>query len=86
MRQNTLYVTRTSFYRMPTMDGLELLKKVKARTPSAKTILISAFDVEDRLFDDYNVLISCYKSLLAFQTSLIKSKRCCQRVYDCLTH
>jgi DNA-binding NtrC family response regulator len=39
-----------SDYRMPTMDGIELLKKVKALNPSVKTILISAFDIDDKLF------------------------------------
>ena len=33
-----------SNYRMPSMDGIELLKKVKAINSSVKTILISAFN------------------------------------------
>lgn len=36
-----------SDYRMPTMDGMELLKKVKAISPSIKTILISAHAAND---------------------------------------
>lgn len=34
------------------MDGMELLKTVKAMKPSLKTILISAFEVRDELFED----------------------------------
>jgi DNA-binding NtrC family response regulator len=41
-----------SDYRLPTMDGIELLKKVKAINPSIKTILISAFDVDDKIIED----------------------------------
>jgi DNA-binding NtrC family response regulator len=41
-----------SDYRLPTMDGIELLKKVKAINPSVKTILISAFDVDDKIIED----------------------------------
>ncbi len=32
---------------MPNIDGMELLKKVKTINPSAKTVLISAFEVKD---------------------------------------
>jgi DNA-binding NtrC family response regulator len=36
-----------SDYRMPTMNGMELLKKVKAINPSVKTVLTSAFEVNE---------------------------------------
>ena len=39
---------------MPTMDGIELLKKVKAVNPSVETILISAFGVNDEIFEQCN--------------------------------
>ena len=41
-----------SDYRMPTMDGIELLAKVKAINSSVKTILISAFDIDDKLYEE----------------------------------
>jgi DNA-binding NtrC family response regulator len=41
-------------YRMPIMDGMELLKKVKAINPSVKTILISAYAVNDEVFEQSN--------------------------------
>lgn len=41
-----------SDFRMPSMDGAELLKKVKTINPYVKTILISAFQVSDGVFHD----------------------------------
>ena len=34
-------------WRMPNLDGLELLKKVKRLNPNVRTILISAYEVEN---------------------------------------
>lgn len=40
--------------RMPNLNGLELLKKVKQLKPSVRTILISAYEVdEDQVFQNY---------------------------------
>jgi DNA-binding NtrC family response regulator len=41
-----------SDFRITIMDGIELLKTVKAMKPSVKTLLISAFEVKD--FDESN--------------------------------
>lgn len=38
-----------SDFRMPTMNGLELLTKVKAINPAVKTLLISAYEVNEDL-------------------------------------
>lgn len=39
---------------MPNLNGLELLKKVKQLKPSVRTILISAYEVdEDQVFQNY---------------------------------
>lgn len=43
-----------SDYRMPSMTGIELLEKVKEIKPEVKRILISAFDVEDKIFSSSN--------------------------------
>ena len=40
--------------RMPSLNGLELLKKVKKLNPNVRTILISAYEVEnDVIFQQY---------------------------------
>ena len=41
-----------SDYRMPTMDGIQLLEKVKAINPVVTRILISAFEVDDNIFQN----------------------------------
>lgn len=43
------YTLVLSDFRMPTMNGLELLTKVKAINPAVKTLLISAFEVNEEL-------------------------------------
>lgn len=41
-------------WRMPNLDGLELLKKVKKLNPNVRTILISAYEVENEpIFQRY---------------------------------
>lgn len=40
------YVIVLSDYRMPKLDGLDLLRKVKTLNPKVRTILMSAFDVQ----------------------------------------
>jgi DNA-binding NtrC family response regulator len=40
-----------SDFRVPMMDGMELLNTVKAMKPSIKTVLISAFEIKDELFE-----------------------------------
>lgn len=48
------YALVISDLRMPNLNGLELLKKVKHLNPSVRTILISAYEVdEDQVFQDY---------------------------------
>ena len=43
-----------SDFRMPNIDGMELLKKVKTINPSVKTVLISAFEVNEKDFEQSN--------------------------------
>ena len=42
------------------MNGMELLKKVKAINPSVKTILISAYGMDDEVYEQCN----CVDTLL----------------------
>jgi DNA-binding NtrC family response regulator len=48
------YALVISDLRMPNLNGLELLKKVKQLNPSVRTILISAYEVdEDQVLQNY---------------------------------
>jgi DNA-binding NtrC family response regulator len=38
---------------MPGLNGLELLKKVKTSNPKVRTILMTAFEIDDTLFQEY---------------------------------
>ena len=42
-----------SDYRMPTMTGMELLSKIKDVNPAVTRILMSAFEIQDELFQEY---------------------------------
>ncbi len=44
------YALVLSDYRIPVINGMELLKKIKAMKPLVKTLLISAFDVNHEIF------------------------------------
>ena len=41
-----------SDYRMPTMTGMELLSKIKDVSPAATRIMMSAFEIQDELFQE----------------------------------
>ena len=42
-----------SDYRMPIMTGMELLSKIKAVSPAVTRIMMSAFEIQDELFQKY---------------------------------
>ena len=44
------YALVLSDYRIPVINGMELLKKIKAMKPSVKTLLISSFDLNHVIF------------------------------------
>ena len=49
-----MYALVISDLRMPNLNGLELLKRVKDKNPKVRTVLISAFEVEsDPIFKQY---------------------------------
>ena len=52
--KNENYVLVISDLRMPSLNGLELLKKVKTLNPKVRTILMSAYNFEeDQLYQKY---------------------------------
>ena len=47
------YALVISDLRMPVINGFQLLKTVKDLNPQVRTVLITAFDVERKLFQEY---------------------------------
>ena len=39
---------------MPVINGIQLLKTVKDLNPEVRTVLMTAFEVEDKLFQEYS--------------------------------
>src|SRR4029078_3040893 len=75
-----------SDYRMPAMDGIELLKKVKAINSSVKTILISAFDIDDKLFEECKCVDKILQKPITIPELINEVERLIPSTYDCLTH
>lgn len=75
----SVYTLVISDLRMPGLNGLELLKKVKDSNSSVRTILMSAYNFdEDKLFQEYvekGIIDSTIEKPVTIQ-------RLCQRVRD----
>jgi len=46
------YMVVISDYRMPTITGMELLSKIKDVNPAVTRIMMSAFEIQDELFQE----------------------------------
>jgi DNA-binding NtrC family response regulator len=55
------YALVISDLRMPVVNGFQLLKTTKDLNPKVRTVLMTAFDVEDKLLQDYTKkeIINC---------------------------
>ncbi|HSA72722.1 MAG TPA: response regulator [Nitrososphaeraceae archaeon] len=47
------YVLVISDFKMPGLNGMEFLKKIKELNGSVRTILMTAFEIEDKIFREY---------------------------------
>ena len=58
------YFLVISDLKMPVLDGMELLKKIKDLNSSVRTILMTAFAFDDKLFKEYakSKIIKCLSS------------------------
>jgi DNA-binding NtrC family response regulator len=50
---NRAYVLVISDLRMPGMNGIDLVYEMKKLNPSVRTILMTAFEVNDNVFEEY---------------------------------
>ena len=48
------YVLAISDFKMSGLNGMEFLKKIKGLNPSVRTILMTAFQIDDKVFLDYS--------------------------------
>ena len=47
------YVLIVSDLRMPGIDGIELMRRIKELNPLVRTVLMTAFELDDELFQQY---------------------------------
>jgi two-component system cell cycle response regulator CpdR len=68
------YVLVISDFKMPGLNGMEFLKKIKALNPFVRTILMTAFEVEDKIFREYtkNKIIDAFLQKSIGMHDLIK--------------
>jgi two-component system response regulator (stage 0 sporulation protein F) len=50
---STAYVLVLTDFRMPGLDGMQLIKKIKELNPLVRTILMTAYEVDDVVFKEY---------------------------------
>ena len=73
------YALVISDLRMPTMDGLELLKKVKQLNPNVRTMLISAYEFQNNPVFEKHLKEGVINS---FMDKPVTINRLCQRVRE----
>ena len=73
------YAVIISDFRMPEINGIELIKKVKELNPKVRTILVTAFDLHDN--NDFQNFLK-EGVIDTFIEKPIKINRLCQKVED----
>ena len=73
-------------FRIPVMDGIELLKNVKSLKPSLKTILISAFEVKDEHFESCGSVDKFLQKPIGISELINEVGVLLSNRYDCLKH
>jgi DNA-binding NtrC family response regulator len=75
---NKNYALVMTDLRMPSLSGLELLKKVKNLNPNVRTILITGYEMENNIIQEY----ANKRIIDSFIEKPVTIKRLCQRVRD----
>lgn len=52
-KNKDVYVLVISDFRMPGLNGMDLLRKMKDMNKYVRTVLMTAFEIQDTLFSDY---------------------------------
>ncbi len=75
-----------SDYRMPVMDGILLLREVKSINSEVNTLLISAFDVDDKLFEECDSIDKFIQKPISIADLINEVEVLLSNRYHCLTH
>ena len=86
IHNRSIYRLILSDYRMPVLNGIQLLKYVKKINPSVKTILISAFDIEDKLFEEFKCVDKILQKPITIPELINEVEVLLPNKYDCLPH
>jgi len=62
------YVLVISDFKMPGLNGMEFLKKIKALNPFVRTILMTAFEIEDKIY--FEIIPSIRLLMHSFKSQL----------------
>ena len=74
-----------SDYKIPGLNGIQLLKYVKSINSSVKTILISAFDIDDKLFEESKCVDKILQKPITIPKLLNEVEVLLPNRYYCLT-
>lgn len=70
------YAAVVSDYRMPVMNGDDLLNKMKQIDPSITRIMVSAFDVDDSVFKDCDCMDKYFQKPVKMVDLILEVQKC----------